>query len=96
MTLLYSIEGMRHFPSRTIRQFGVSIASKAQFNVSRNQNWDSKNIAGRMLTPAASKAAEMDQKSDYTAWSHESLVERVTHLEKELKSLNQRLVYLIF
>lgn len=29
-------------------------------------------------------------KEDYSAWSNESLIERVTQLEAELKSKNQR------
>jgi hypothetical protein len=30
---------------------------------------------------------------DYTNWSHENLIKRVTELENELKSNNARLVY---
>lgn len=33
----------------------------------------------------------MESKEDYTAWSNEKLIERVTQLEAELKSKNQRL-----
>jgi hypothetical protein len=93
VTLLYSIEGMRQFSSRTVRQFGVSITSKAHFHAARSQNWNSKTIASRMKALAASEAAEMDQKPDYTAWSHERLIKRVAQLEKELRSMNQRSIH---
>jgi hypothetical protein len=35
--------------------------------------------------------ADMGEKTDYSAWSNERLIERVTQLEAELKNKNERL-----
>jgi len=65
--------------------------------MSRSRRWR-KNTALRKEARAhlhSSGAAKMegkeeDKKTDYTAWSHEKLIERVTQLEVELKANNKR------
>jgi hypothetical protein len=38
----------------------------------------------------AKAVPKMEEKTDYSAWSQEKLIERVTQLENELKNKNQR------
>ena len=33
------------------------------------------------------------EKTDYSVWSHEKLIQRVTQLENELKAQNRRSIY---
>jgi hypothetical protein len=40
----------------------------------------------------SSTTSKMEEKTDYSAWSHEKLIERVTALENELKEKNQRYI----
>lgn len=83
---------MRPFSFAITRQIEVNLTSKAKFHMSRSRRWRTKNTASRQEARAASAAAKMENKPDYSNWTHESLVERVTQLEKELKDKNQRLV----
>jgi hypothetical protein len=89
---LVRAEGMRPFSFAITRQIEVNLTSKASFHMSRSRRWRTKNTASRQEARAASAAAKMENKPDYSNWTHESLVERVTQLEKELKDKNQRLV----
>ena len=65
--------------------------------MSRSRRWRN-NTAARKQARAllhSSAASKMDnssgEKTDYSAWSQEKLIERVTQLEAELKAQNQRL-----
>ena len=59
--------------------------------MSRSRKWRSKeSAANRQQARAASATTNMDGKVDYSAWSQESLIERVTQLERELKEKTRR------
>jgi len=62
--------------------------------MSRSGRWR-KHTAGRKEARAATTKAKLDaamEAADYTSWSQEKLIERVTQLEAELKSKNLRFV----
>jgi hypothetical protein len=63
--------------------------------MSRSHSWRKYTIGRKEARALATqlKAASMEEKADYSAWSHEKLIERVTQLEAALKSKNQRYVY---
>jgi hypothetical protein len=65
--------------------------------MSRSRRW-TKNTTARKAARAflhSSSASKMDsnsdEKTDYSAWSQEKLIQRVTQLETELKARNKRL-----
>ena len=60
-------------------------------HMSRSRKWRSKESAAhRQEARAASTSAKMEGKTDYSIWSQESLIERVTQLERELKEATRR------
>jgi hypothetical protein len=67
----------------------VSVTSKAYFHMSRSRQWRTKNIASRGQARAALNEGRM-AKEEYATWSNEQLIERVTQLEAELKTKNQK------
>jgi hypothetical protein len=84
------VEGMRPFFAQTIKRLEVSYTSKVHFHMSRSRRWTRKSN-NRNKAHAASNS-KMAEEPNYTAWSHQSLVERVTQLELEFKNKNQRSV----
>jgi len=68
----------------------LEFTSKANFHMSYTRCWRSENITSRQEARCALTSSKMAGKTDYSAWSHESLIERVTKLELELKNKNQR------
>ena len=69
--------------------------------MSRSRRW-MKNIAARKQARAllhSSSASKMEsnsgEKMDYSAWSQENLIQRVTQLEAELKAQNRRSRYFL-
>jgi tRNA pseudouridine38/39 synthase len=65
--------------------------------MSRSRKWRSpESAAARHEARAASSARKMESKTDYSAWSQESLIERVTQLEQELSAKNRRSLLPIF
>lgn len=58
--------------------------------MSRSRRWNPENLERRKQARAAYAALKMEKNEDYTAWSNERLIERVTQLEAELNSKNQR------
>jgi len=81
---------MRPIPLHTTRRLEVSLTAKAHFHMSRSRRWRTKNTAGREQARASLAFAKMESTTDYTAWSNEKLIERVTQLEAELKYKNAR------
>jgi len=81
---------MRPFSSHITRRLEVSWSPKANFHMSRSRRWRTKNIANREAARASLAALKMEKSIDYSAWSNEKLIERVTQLEAELKNQTQR------
>jgi hypothetical protein len=80
---------MRPLLSKLFARLDTPQVSKAAFHMSRSNRWRRpKPPSDRDAKEAAPK---MEQKVDYSAWSQEKLIERVTQLENELKSKNERL-----
>jgi hypothetical protein len=87
-------KGMRSFSSQLVRRPEVHHTSRAPILMSRSGKWK-KRSPSEKAARAASRAAKMAttaEKKDYSAWSHENLIERVTQLEAELKNKNSRSV----
>lgn len=61
---------------------------KAEFSMSRSRKWRTKNIASRLEARANARMQKEVQQMDYSGWSHEDLIKRVTDLELELKQKN--------
>jgi hypothetical protein len=81
---------MRPFRYNLLKRLGSPQVSKAPFHMSRSNRWRRpKQPPARGAKEAAPK---MEEKVDYSAWSQEKLIERVTQLENELKSKNARSV----
>jgi hypothetical protein len=59
------------------------------FSMSRSRRWRTTNIGIRQQARAAANN-KMDSQTNYEGWTQESLIERVTELEKELKAKNLR------
>jgi hypothetical protein len=72
------------------RRPGVSASSKVVLHMSRSRRWRTTGIEERKQERAEIAAKKMENKEDYTSWSNEKLIERVSQLEAELKSKNQR------
>lgn len=74
----------------------VRAASPLNPCMSRSRRWRTY-TAGRKETRALAiqmKGASMEEQGDYSAWSQEKLIERVTLLEAALKAKNIRCVFL--
>lgn len=82
---------MRPVSSRILRHLGTTTFSRPQSYLSRSLHPSITKLAME-LEAGAAEAPNMEQAPDYTSWSHEQLIERVTKLEKELKITNQRSV----
>lgn len=92
MTQYDFTKGMKTLLSAITRR-EVTSTSKAQglLHMSRSRKWRSKESAvNRQQARAASTTANMDGKADYSSWSQESLIKRVTQLERELKEKTRR------
>jgi hypothetical protein len=70
------------------RRAGLSVDILPLFSMSRSRRWRTTNIESRK----EARAAIMEKQPDYKDWSHDKLIERVTELEKQLKSKTHRLV----
>lgn len=81
---------MRPTPLHIARRLEVPLTAKAHFHMSRSRRWRTKNTTGREQARASLAVAKMESTTDYTAWSNERLIERVTQLEAELKYKNER------
>jgi hypothetical protein len=71
-----------------------SLGFRSTIHMSRSRRWR-KNTSQRKEARAvlhSSATPRMEEKTDYSAWSHEKLIERVTALENELKEKNQRYI----
>jgi hypothetical protein len=71
-----------------------SFGFRSTIHMSRSRRWR-KNTTQRKEARAAlhsSTPPRMEEKTNYSAWSHEKLIERVTALENELKEKNQRYI----
>lgn len=84
---------MRPLPSQTLKKLEAIRVSKVHFHMSRSNRWrrpkqDPKTTGAK----AVHNTMEVQEKMDYSAWSQEKLIERVTQLEQELKNKNQRFV----
>jgi hypothetical protein len=74
------------------KAFRFTHTFRASLCMSRSGRWR-KFIVGRKEARALAsktKASNMEEKVDYSAWSHEKLIERVTQLEATLKNKNSR------
>ena len=66
--------------------------------MSRSRRWTKNTVAKKQARALlhSSSASKMDNnsggKTDYSAWSQEKLIERVTQLEVELKAQNRRFI----
>jgi tRNA pseudouridine38/39 synthase len=62
--------------------------------MSRSRRWRKNTSQGKEARANlhSSTSSRMEEKADYSAWSHEKLIERVTALENELKEKNQRYI----
>jgi hypothetical protein len=87
---------MQSFFFGTLRRLEVTRTAGSHFHMSRSRRW-TKNTAARKQARAllhASSMSKMDgnlgEKTDYSAWSQEKLIERVTQLEAELEAQNRR------
>jgi hypothetical protein len=84
--------GMRPFSSQLARRLEFSSGLRNAILMSRSRRWR-KNTSQRMEARAAlhtSTTSMMEERTDYSAWSHEKLIERVTALENELQEKNRR------
>jgi hypothetical protein len=93
-------QGMRSFFPKILRRLEATYPTASHFHMSRSRRWR-KNSAARKAARAhlhSSSTSKMDDKSvertDYSVWSHENLIQRVTQLENELKAQNRRSLYL--
>lgn len=85
---------MRPFFSRFTRRLRVYDPFKSRFHTATNQNYTKEAVSSKKETQTQLlQIANMEQKPDYSSWSHESLIERVTQLELELKNKNERLLF---
>lgn len=89
---------MRSFFLGTLRRLEVTHTASSHFHMSRSRRW-TKNSAARKQARAllhSSSTSRMDdnlgEKTDYSAWSQEKLIQRVTQLEAELKAQNRRFI----
>jgi len=89
---LESKEGMRPLPSQILKKLEAIQVSKVHFHMSRSNRWrrPKQDTKTRGAKAAHKMKVEVEEKTDYSAWSQEKLVERVTQLEQELKNKNQR------
>lgn len=78
-------------PQHACKRIHPSKIFKSHFHVSSISRWRRpKHIAKTTGARQRYIEAKMEEKTDYSAWSNEKLIERVTQLEKELKSKNER------
>lgn len=60
-------------------------------SMTRNRHWRAKDRTPReKAARAVAYTEKMKEKVDYSAWSNEKLIERVTQLENELRNQNLR------
>jgi hypothetical protein len=69
-------------PARSLR------AQKAHFSVSKSLGWNRKDRPRILEERAIAKMEKQSQAVDYTGWTNEELIKRVTALESELKQKN--------
>lgn len=75
------------------RQVILTLEAQRFCPMSRSRKWRSKeSSATRQQAHTVSTTAKMAETKDYSAWSQESLIERVAQLENELKEKNRRLL----
>ncbi|CAG8956986.1 hypothetical protein HYFRA_00012465 [Hymenoscyphus fraxineus] len=80
-------------PQHACKRIQLSKISKSHFHESTTSRWmRPKHIAKTTGARQRYIEAKMEEQTDYSAWSNERLIERVTQLEKELKSKNQSLL----
>jgi hypothetical protein len=91
---------MRPFFPKILRRLEATHPASSYIHMSRSRRW-TKNTAARKAARAhlhSSSASKMDDKSvektDYSVWSHEKLIQRVTQLENELRAQNRRSLYI--
>ncbi len=90
---------MRPLFPKILKRLEATYLAASHFHMSRSRRW-TKNTAARKAARAhlhSSSASKMDgksvEKTDYSVWSHEKLIQRVTQLENELKAQNLRSFY---
>lgn len=79
-------------PQHACKRIHLSKISRSHFHVSSTSRWRRPKYIAK-ATGARQRYIEAkmeEEETDYSAWSNEKLIERVTQLEKELKSKNQR------
>jgi len=79
---------MRPSPSQFLKRLEAIQVSKAHFHMSRSNRW--RRPKQDTKTTGAKAVLKMEEKADYSTWSQEKLIERVTQLENELKNKNKR------
>ena len=78
------------------RELFCASPAKRIIHMSRSRKWRSKeSAANRQQTRAVTSTSKMTSKPDYTAWSQDKLIERVTQLEIELNEKNRRSIAVI-
>lgn len=90
--VIFRIEELMRLSLSAYRCLEVTPTSRSSLYMSRSRRWR-KHTASRKEARALAtqlKALNMEEKTDYSAWSHEKLIERVTQLEAALKSKTQR------
>jgi hypothetical protein len=60
------------------------------FHASSSQHWRMTRLAESQQQARTAGNIKMEPIPDYKDWSHESLIQRVTQLEQELKKQNSR------
>lgn len=95
MTVL--AHGMRHILSRVPRRIETSRWLHARFGKQLNIQCELHTAASQRASPAATTVSKMAESADYSGWSHEKLIKRVSQLEAELKAKNERFgpIYLL-
>ncbi|KAL3428175.1 tRNA pseudouridine synthase A [Phlyctema vagabunda] len=86
---------MRSFFSRPVKLQEIVHFSKSQYHASAFRCASKKSLFNHKEIQRALQLAEMEKKGmmpDYSSWSHQSLIERVTQLENELKRNNGSVV----
>jgi len=93
-SITVSSNGMRSSPFPLICRLGAGRCSHTTLYTTRGLHWRTvKNKLKRDTAQLAAYFSKMEEK-DYTAWSHEKLIEKVTQLENELKSKSLKSVLL--
>ena len=88
-------DGMRSFFSRPLKLRETVCLSKSGYHTVAPPYVTKKSFFNHKEIQRALKIAKMEKTGvtpDYSSWSHESLIERVTQLENELKKNNGRYI----